>query len=63
MRTVYEDEKMVPTRQITFRSDGYADEAIEAIKKNALLNDGLRLTTSAVIRKALICLQREMAQA
>lgn len=48
------DTKMEPTGMITFRSDGYADEAIEKMKKEALLNDGVRLSKSAAIRKALI---------
>ena len=58
----FSDPKMEPTKLLTFRSDGYVDEAIERAKIDSIVNDGVKLSTSAAIRKMLIAYLKGLSE-
>lgn len=61
--TTFSDPKAEPTKLVTFRSDGYVDEAIEQAKIDSIVNDGVKLSTSAAIRKMLIAYLKGLSKA
>lgn len=54
-------ENVEPTKTVTFRSDTLADSVIDAMKREALMNDGIRLSKSGAIRKALMFYFKKMS--
>lgn len=58
-----DDAMTSKTRQIGFRSDEVTDAALEDIKRDSFEKNGVALSTSAAIRKAVLMFQRAIHKA
>lgn len=57
---VLSPNEVIRTKQIAFRSDTMVDAALDDIKRDSFESDGVMLSTSGAVRKALLKLQQQI---